>query len=301
MDCKAFSERRFKCHSVYGKGGEDCLNEELTEKRCLSLYHCPNQAREYYGSAAMDLKSDDGQAPAFMSNKALCASWAESFAYVDKALEYGENVAEHHRDAQIVVSKDKVLKRECRDIAFSLARCLRNKKLFWTVSIFHGWASIWWSGPFYSVADIGFDFEIQAETTTCSKLDFQIFTDRTSRHNLPAFQHNGHKYEAEGYQLHSRRIMLHITSVIQESYFWKLVTPLFGFAHLHWAVPRHTVSCLARLIARLVRTFCAKLYTVTIQFIASIKIPRKRPNSPPLNFALKFQMKHVEAHRFEDR
>ena len=130
MDCKAFSERRFKCHSVYGKGGEDCLNEELTEKRCLSLYHCPNQAREYYGSAAMDLKSDDGQAPAFMSDKALCASWAESFAYVDKALEYGENVAEHHRDAQIVVSKDKVLKRECRDIAFSLARCLRNKKLF---------------------------------------------------------------------------------------------------------------------------------------------------------------------------
>jgi hypothetical protein len=130
MDCKQFSELRFKCHSVYGKLGEDCLNEELTEKRCLSLHHCPKQAHEYYGNVAMDLKSDDGQAPTFMSNKALCASWAEAFAYADKGLEYGENVAEHHNEARKVVSKDKALKRECRDIVFNLARCLRTKKLF---------------------------------------------------------------------------------------------------------------------------------------------------------------------------
>lgn len=66
----------------------------------------------------------------FLVNKALCASWAESFAYVDKELEFGPDVAAHHRDAKEIVSKDRALKRECRDIAFTLAQCLRNKKLF---------------------------------------------------------------------------------------------------------------------------------------------------------------------------
>jgi len=67
---------------------------------------------------------------AFLSNKALCASWAESFAYADKGLEFGESVAEHHQEAREIVSKDKRLKRECREMAFQLAMCLRNKRLF---------------------------------------------------------------------------------------------------------------------------------------------------------------------------
>jgi hypothetical protein len=130
MDCRSFSDRRFKCHAVYGKLGEDCLNEELTEKRCLSLHHCPRQAKDYYGGAAMDFKNDDGQAPTYMANKGLCASWAEAFAYAEKGLEYGEKVAQHHEEARAVVAKDPALKRECRDITFTLAQCLRTKKLF---------------------------------------------------------------------------------------------------------------------------------------------------------------------------
>eukprot|EP00980_Cylindrotheca_fusiformis_P003873 scaffold858_cov123-Cylindrotheca_fusiformis.AAC.49 len=131
MDCKTFSERRFKCHSVYGKKGEDCLHEELDEKRCLSLYHCPQQAKEYYGNADMSLQGgDDGQAPLYLSKKAICSSWAEAFAYVGRDLEFSETVSEHHKKAREIVMNDKALKRECRDIAFDLARCLRGKKLF---------------------------------------------------------------------------------------------------------------------------------------------------------------------------
>ena len=134
VDCKAFSEQRFKCHAVYGKMGEDCLNEELSEKRCLSLHHCPKQAKEYYGDAAMSLESDDGQgSPLYMSQKAICASWAEAFAYSnkEKELEYGTLVTEHHQKARDIVNNDKQgLKRECRDVAFNLAQCLRHKKLF---------------------------------------------------------------------------------------------------------------------------------------------------------------------------
>ena len=106
------------------------MHEELSEKRCLSLHHCPKQAKDYYGDASMSLDHDDGQAPMFLSNKAICASWAEAFAYSEKELEFGERVANHHKKAREIVMQDKALKRECRDIAFTLAQCLRNKKLF---------------------------------------------------------------------------------------------------------------------------------------------------------------------------
>ena len=155
VDCKVFSEQRFKCHAVYGKGGEDCLHQELSEKRCLSLYHCPRQAFEYYGDFPMTIpstnntskdvrnsnhahthththtiiESTSGQSSCSLTNKALCASWAESFAYADKEMEYGKDVADHHRQAREVVAKDRGLKRDCRQIAFDLAQCLRQKKL----------------------------------------------------------------------------------------------------------------------------------------------------------------------------
>ena len=62
-------------------------------------------------------------------HKALCASWAESFAF-DKELEYGTEIAEHHREARRVVMDDAKLKQECRQIAMNLAQCLRRKRLF---------------------------------------------------------------------------------------------------------------------------------------------------------------------------
>ena len=150
VDCKVFSEQRFKCHAVYGKGGEECLHQELSEKRCLSLRHCPRQAFEYYGDFPMTITSTKNnnnntnhsnrthtileitthQGESSLTNKALCASWAESFAYVDKEMEYGMEVADHHRQAREVVAQDRGLKRNCRQIAFDLAQCLRQKKLF---------------------------------------------------------------------------------------------------------------------------------------------------------------------------
>ena len=62
--------------------------------------------------------------------KGLCASWAESFAYANKELEYGEQVASHHQRAREIVMNDPNLKKECRRIAFDLAQCIRRKRLF---------------------------------------------------------------------------------------------------------------------------------------------------------------------------
>lgn len=122
VDCTIFSEARFKCHSTYGKWGEDCLHQELSEKRCLSVRHCPIEAKQYYGNAPLT-----SNVIASLTNKGMCASFAESFAYADKEMEYWPEAANHHRNAREIVSKDRGLKRECRDIAFALARCLQYK------------------------------------------------------------------------------------------------------------------------------------------------------------------------------
>ncbi|OEU14003.1 hypothetical protein FRACYDRAFT_242356 [Fragilariopsis cylindrus CCMP1102] len=87
-DCEQYSVRRSRCHDVYGNRGEECLHEELTEKRCISMQRCPRQAIEYY------------------------------------ELEYGEHVAIHHKEAHEIVSNDTKLRKECRQIAMDLALCL---------------------------------------------------------------------------------------------------------------------------------------------------------------------------------
>jgi hypothetical protein len=127
--CQPFTDRREQCHSIYGNKGEECLNEELTEKRCLSLQHCPKQAKEYYGDVVMTGTSTTSSTPSYLYHKGLCASWAEHFAYRDE-LQFGTKVVEHHRNAQQIVNNDKKLKLECRAIAFQLAQCIRSKRLF---------------------------------------------------------------------------------------------------------------------------------------------------------------------------
>lgn len=132
-DCEQYSSRRSRCHDVYGKHrGEECLHEELTEKRCLSMQQCPRQAIEYYGRQQQNNNNNIDENNSNIDcennkyNKAICASWAESFAYVDKELEHGEHVAIHHRKAHEIVSNDSKLRKECRQIAFDLAVCLRE-------------------------------------------------------------------------------------------------------------------------------------------------------------------------------
>ena len=131
MNCGQFSEKRFKCHSIYGKRGEDCLNEELSEKRCLSLQHCIKEAKEYYGnSVKMDLSvlDEDGQAPSYRSavryvpNSKAQELWAvgipgisysndggESWQDISSASFYTIRIVENSRTAWLA-GKNKVAK-----------------------------------------------------------------------------------------------------------------------------------------------------------------------------------------------
>ena len=145
VDCEFFTARRERCHGVYGPNrGEECLHEDLTEKRCISAQRCPKQALEYYGANASDINNNNEGSGTTGTNgtafrhpshaddtgfqKALCASWAESFAYADKELEHGEEMVMHHREARRIVSNDSKLRKECRQIAWNLAEGLRATK-----------------------------------------------------------------------------------------------------------------------------------------------------------------------------
>eukprot|EP00537_Pseudo-nitzschia_pungens_P001349 CAMPEP_0172375512 /NCGR_PEP_ID=MMETSP1060-20121228/62188_1 /TAXON_ID=37318 /ORGANISM="Pseudo-nitzschia pungens, Strain cf. cingulata" /LENGTH=110 /DNA_ID=CAMNT_0013102677 /DNA_START=521 /DNA_END=853 /DNA_ORIENTATION=+ len=106
------------------------------------MQRCPRQALEYYGtfhdssirnesnnndvfSKANNDFHREGGSKTINYQKALCASWAEAFAYADKELEHGQEVARHHREARRIVSNDAKLRKECRQIAMELAECLR--------------------------------------------------------------------------------------------------------------------------------------------------------------------------------
>lgn len=111
--CNELTERRRKCHQVYGKSGEDCLVDELEEKRCLSFQHCPKQATAYYGTV-------DGR-------KGLCASWAEAFCFADDRINLmNDKDVEHHVKAQTIVNGNRDVKKECRSIAMDLAKCMKS-------------------------------------------------------------------------------------------------------------------------------------------------------------------------------
>jgi hypothetical protein len=129
--CDRWTQDRRQCHALYGKQGEDCLREELAEKRCLSHHHCPIEASRYYGpqphppvSAAIE-ESAHGVGVSVgvgvFDKKALCASWAESFAFRDD-MEQGE----HHARAAQLVNASKERQIECRQMAMNLAQCLRQ-------------------------------------------------------------------------------------------------------------------------------------------------------------------------------
>ena len=112
--CSELTSKRIRCHRLYGKLGEDCLVEELEEKRCLSFQFCEKNAKAYYGT-------NNGR------RKGLCASWAEAFCFADSSINImNESDVEHHKRAQEIVNDNRDVKAECRSIAMDLAKCMKK-------------------------------------------------------------------------------------------------------------------------------------------------------------------------------
>ena len=107
----AVETRRF-CYegSVKAKGGEDCLIEELVEKRCLSFALCPREAQQYYGTK-------DGE-------KALCSLYKEAFAFTREDARVDAGSKELHRLASQRGDADNALNKACRSRGMNLVHCL---------------------------------------------------------------------------------------------------------------------------------------------------------------------------------
>jgi hypothetical protein len=120
--CEHESSARKYCYESSGKckGGEDCLIEELTEKRCLAFGLCPAEARAYYGER-------EG-----IAGKGLCSLWAEAFAFTrDDARGVDENTREAHTRASEIIMADQRRKgAACRERAHNLTKCLANFQPF---------------------------------------------------------------------------------------------------------------------------------------------------------------------------
>lgn len=109
-------EARRKCYANSGErlGGEQCLQEELLEKRCLSAALCPADAARFYGSDP--------------HRKAQCALWAEAFAFGAESARVGWLEQEQHRDAHAEVSADARKAKRCRAAARELTQCMHSQR-----------------------------------------------------------------------------------------------------------------------------------------------------------------------------
>jgi hypothetical protein len=96
IHCVDVIRRRKECwdRSLEGKQGEECIREELKEKRCLSSYLCPSQSKNFY-----------------VSKQGECSKWAEAFAF-------GPN------DTQRTVLNDRKKMKHCRKVVHKLSKCM---------------------------------------------------------------------------------------------------------------------------------------------------------------------------------
>ena len=85
--------------SLQGIHGEECIREELKEKRCLATHLCPSKAKKFY-------HRKNGE----------CSKWAEAFAF-------GSNPVQRE------VQKDPAKKKYCRKVVMNLSKCMAKYTL----------------------------------------------------------------------------------------------------------------------------------------------------------------------------
>ena len=125
--CDDFTITVAKCHRRYGKLGEDCVREELAQKKCFAQLYCKNQAYRFYEEKGIPLSGKNaGKWNTFLSSskngestskarKVSCANLVEVFAKPENELLIPEGIT---KDDRI----------HCRKIVHDLATCLSTKK-----------------------------------------------------------------------------------------------------------------------------------------------------------------------------
>eukprot|EP00579_Thalassiosira_antarctica_P001681 CAMPEP_0201870948 /NCGR_PEP_ID=MMETSP0902-20130614/3962_1 /ASSEMBLY_ACC=CAM_ASM_000551 /TAXON_ID=420261 /ORGANISM="Thalassiosira antarctica, Strain CCMP982" /LENGTH=104 /DNA_ID=CAMNT_0048396759 /DNA_START=107 /DNA_END=421 /DNA_ORIENTATION=- len=100
------SLKRQECQMTHGIQGEECLREELGEKRCFAELLCKREAMKFYHEP---LRGKGGP-------RGSCSALVERFAFPENELVLPDVVQKSDRD-------------HCRGIVYELGKCLSKHKL----------------------------------------------------------------------------------------------------------------------------------------------------------------------------
>ena len=117
--CDEFTTNVLNCHRIHGRLGEDCVREELAQKKCFAELLCRREAAQFY---------DDKMIPQFQNNRGIfnynsrnntpkvsCSTLVEVFAKPENEFMIPEGVTKDDR-------------KFCRKITHELAQCLSRKR-----------------------------------------------------------------------------------------------------------------------------------------------------------------------------
>mmetsp|Transcript_1757 Transcript_1757/g.2531 ORF Transcript_1757/g.2531 Transcript_1757/m.2531 type:complete len:148 (+) Transcript_1757:39-482(+) len=131
--CDDFTQKVIRCHRQYGKQGEECVREELDQKKCYAQLLCRNEAvmmydkksvplvntgtntgmiRSMFDRVSKDYSSDSEIQP---QSRVSCATLVEAFAKPENHLLIPEGIKKEDRD-------------HCRKVVHNLAACLSKKR-----------------------------------------------------------------------------------------------------------------------------------------------------------------------------
>jgi len=115
--CDEFTLQVLRCHQKHGKQGEDCVREELSQKRCFAQLLCPREARSFYDERVVPLSNNTWHLSIAKKSgdKASCSTVVEVFAKPDNDLYIPEGIKKEDR-------------LHCRQITHALSRCLAKKR-----------------------------------------------------------------------------------------------------------------------------------------------------------------------------
>ena len=102
--CSLPTLQRQQCHMIHGIQNEECIREELSEKRCLAELHCRTEALRFYTTEAKPSSTSSRR-------RWSCSAYIERFAFPENELMLPENIEKSDREY-------------CRRVVYDLARCL---------------------------------------------------------------------------------------------------------------------------------------------------------------------------------
>lgn len=114
--CKLSSLKRQVCHNTHGIQNEECIREELIEKRCYAELLCRREANKFYNEPLPRHRRRNQMMIGSASSKGSCSALVELFAFPENELILPDLI-------------DKEDRKHCRKIVHELSKCLSKHKV----------------------------------------------------------------------------------------------------------------------------------------------------------------------------